>query len=118
MGQLRKRSVAAFGGSDDRSHLRTLEYRAKPLAPTRQWSNDMGILDTLKDAVVLIQKADNIELNRTILNLQTQVFELVEENRALKDKLVVRDQLSHRQNAYWKGDDGPYCTRCWDAENL
>ena len=46
----------------------------------------MGILDTLKDAVTLIQKADNIELNRTILGLQSQVFDLVEENRRLKDK--------------------------------
>ena len=72
----------------------------------------MGIVDTLKEAVVLIQKADNIELNRTILALQTEVFGLLEENRGLKAKIATHEQLSWRKNSYWIGDDGPFCSRC------
>ena len=80
----------------------------------------MGILDTLKDAVTLIQKADNIELNKTILDLQSQVYAQFEENRRLKEKIVTREQLVFRTNAYWTRDanDGPFCSRCWDAEAL
>jgi hypothetical protein len=25
-------------------------------------------------------------------------------------------QLSFRKNSYWQGDDGPFCSRCWDSE--
>ncbi len=76
----------------------------------------MGIVDTLKETVGLIQKVDNIDLYQKMLELQTQTVALVEENRALRDRLAVRDQLAFRRNAYWRGDDGPYCSRCWDDE--
>lgn len=76
----------------------------------------MGILDTLKEAVGLIQKVDNIDLYRRMLELQTQVYSLVEENRALKERLTVREQLTFKGNAYWMGDSGPFCSRCWDVE--
>lgn len=74
----------------------------------------MGILDTVKDVVTLMQKVDNIELIRRMLELQTQVVALNEENLALKERLTTQEQLSFRDNFYWRGDDGPFCSSCWD----
>ncbi len=76
----------------------------------------MGIFDTMKETVALLQKVDNLPLYRKVLELQNQINELVEENRRLKDRLGTRDQLTFRKNAYWRADDGPFCSRCWDSE--
>lgn len=76
----------------------------------------MGILDTVKDVAVLIQKADNIELVKQVLALQIQAQDLVEENRLLKSKLATREALAFRKNAYWLAEDGPFCSKCWDAD--
>lgn len=76
----------------------------------------MGILDTLKETVSLMQKIDNVDLYRRMLELQTQVMALFEENRSLKEQLATRAQLTFKKNAYWMNDDGPFCSRCWDTE--
>ena len=76
----------------------------------------MGVLDTLKEAVGLMQKVDNIELYKRMLELQSQVVTLVEENRALNERLVTREKLSFSKNAYWLDDAGPFCSSCWDKE--
>jgi hypothetical protein len=85
----------------------------------------MGVIDTVKDVVLMVQKVDNIDLVKRILEMQQQVFTLVEENRDLKDKnralqetLTTREQMVFRKNAYWKGDDGPFCPQCFDAGGL
>jgi hypothetical protein len=75
----------------------------------------VGVIETTKEAISLIQKFDNIELMR-MLNLQTQVVALEEENRALKQKLATKERLVFRKNAYWMGDEGPFCSRCWDTD--
>ena len=92
----------------------------------------MGILDTAKEAVQLVQKIDNIELYRQILDLQSEALKLVEENgvlksriRELEEKFVIKQQLLHRENAYWISvedgtprdvRDGPFCVHCWDKD--
>jgi len=78
----------------------------------------MGVIDTMKDVAGLIQKIDNMELRRRAVELQQQVYDLVTENRALKDRLATRDQLTFRKDSYWKGDEGPFCSRCWDGESV
>src|SRR5688572_11422516 len=76
----------------------------------------MRVLDTMNEFVGLVQKADNIELFRQLVELQMQVVALVEENRALKERLPLMENLVFQHNAYWLGDVGPHCSRCWDAE--
>jgi regulator of replication initiation timing len=90
----------------------------------------MSIIENIKSIANILQKADNIELYRKILDLQTDAMELVEQNyelknevRELKNKLSFRGNLIHRNNKYWKlndqGDeDGPFCTTCWDVKEL
>lgn len=84
----------------------------------------MGVIETVKDVAVLVQKLDNMDLVKRLVELQEQVYEVVAENRDLKDrnrileeKLTTREELAFRKNSYWKGDDGPFCSRCWDGEN-
>jgi regulator of replication initiation timing len=45
----------------------------------------MGILDTAKDVITLVQKADNLELVKQVLALQTDIMKMMEENRGLKE---------------------------------
>ena len=85
----------------------------------------MGVVDTVKDVAFLIQKTDNVDLLRRAVELQQQVYALVDENRPLQDqvrvlkhKLSTRDEMAFRKNAYWKGDEDPLCPRCFDAESL
>jgi hypothetical protein len=85
----------------------------------------MGLMETAKEIASIAQKIDNIDLVKRIMELQEQVFAQVDENRnlkeevrALKARLETRDQMVFRRNSYWRGDDGPFCPRCFDAEAL
>jgi len=83
----------------------------------------VGIIETIKDVAVLVQKADNIDLVKHVLALQTQAQELIEDNRSLKEKLKDLEgllqfakNLSFRTPFYFAtGDAAPYCPRCWEA---
>jgi hypothetical protein len=81
----------------------------------------MGIIDNLRETVSLVQKVDNLELYRQIISLQLEVMALVEENRSLKRRLELSEQLVLKDNAYWRKDgdrpDIPFCMRCWDSES-
>jgi hypothetical protein len=87
----------------------------------------MGILDTAKEAVQLVQKIDNIELYKEVLNLQSEAIKLVNENTALRnqisaleDRLKVKEALRFEKNSYWveqkNSKEGPFCTLCWDKD--
>lgn len=91
----------------------------------------MGLIEDAKEAVKLVQKIDNIELYRKILDLQSEAMELMEELREkdeiinkLKSTLSLKGKLICEHSAYWlKNDknevvDGPFCTRCFDVENI
>jgi regulator of replication initiation timing len=87
----------------------------------------MGILDDVKSVATTIQKIDNIDLYRQILNLQGEILKLVEENNdlrgqisSLKEKFAIREQLIFEKNAYWLPSErghktGPLCSNCWDV---
>lgn len=87
----------------------------------------MGVIDTAKEAVQLVQKIDNIELYRTILDLQSDALKTVEENSKLRDRIkeletafAIKDTLVFEDNSYFvvkdSSKDGPYCTICWDTD--
>jgi len=87
----------------------------------------MSIIDDIKSVTKTIQQADNIELYQKILDVQAGALEVVEENnklrdenRELKEKLKVKENLKYERNSYWieAGDkkDGPFCSRCWDVD--
>ena len=87
----------------------------------------MGVLDTAKDAVQLVQKIDNIELYRKILDLQSDALKMVDDNAKLRDRIkeleaafAIKDSLVFENNSYFVRkdtvQDGPYCTLCWDTD--
>ncbi len=87
----------------------------------------MGIVDTAKEAVMLVQKIDNIELYKKNLDLQSDALKLVEENGRLKGEIKeleeafqIKDTLTFENNHYYvvkdNEKDGPYCTYCWDKD--
>lgn len=86
----------------------------------------MGLLENIKDAVSIIQKADNLDLYRQILDIQREALEqqeamykLQDENRELKDKLALKGRIiRHREPVITIEDDPtPYCAVCYGKEN-
>ena len=88
----------------------------------------MGLLDNIKSAVSVAQKLKDRKLIEHLMNLQMSVLEYQErlhnleaENKALKEKLTVKESLVVEHGVYFSktGDktDGPFCTRCWDSDD-
>jgi hypothetical protein len=84
----------------------------------------MGIMDTVKNLGGLIGATGNIEMMRLNVELSTQIMELHQEklevdaeNRRLRDRAVIARELKFRANSYWRGEEGPFCSRCWDADD-
>lgn len=82
------------------------------------------MLDNVKMTVDLARKLDNIELNKRIIDLQSNVLTLMEENARLKDdksalerKLATHTEFVFKNDAYWTASGhGPFCAHCWDAK--
>lgn len=83
----------------------------------------MGIIDTAKDVAILVQKADNIDLVKHVLALQTQAQEMLDENRASKarveelEKLLTFAKTVKFQAPFYfaENDSIPLCARCWEV---
>ncbi len=90
-----------------------------------------------KGAVELAERAKNIELKQKLLELREAGLELGEENLEksrqikaleqrvddLQSQLSLKAKLQFDGCAYWiqaqvegQPADGPYCQRCWDAD--
>ncbi|MBZ5638008.1 MAG: SIKE family protein [Acidobacteriia bacterium] len=88
----------------------------------------MGVLDALKDAGQLAKGLASIEDKQKLLDLQVAALEIAQrnaqleqENRELREKLRIRDELTFRENVYWRdgqADKGPFCPPCWDSRGL
>ncbi|QIB67805.1 hypothetical protein Ami103574_00050 [Aminipila butyrica] len=90
----------------------------------------MGWYDTIKDAVSVMQKADNIDVTKQLLEAQKEMMDIQQENFELKrtiDELNTIIEKSKkikysegRGAVYTIEEDGskqgPYCTCCWEAD--
>lgn len=82
----------------------------------------MGAIDNVREVGDLIRKFNDIELNRKILTLETEVIDLTRSNRQLESKveelnalIELKQKLVHRPPFHWlDGDPHPYCTPCWE----
>jgi len=90
----------------------------------------MGIIEDAKEVVKLVQQIDNIELYRKILDLQSEVIDLVQQNREkddtieqLKKAMELKGKMVCEFSAYYQLDEqgskvaGPFCTNCFDNEH-
>ncbi len=93
----------------------------------------MGMIDAIKDAATLVQKADNIDLYRVLLQVQQEALNLVQEKsllveenirlreqvRDLQAKAGARASLVRRDGMYFaEGDRDPFCPHCWETEQM
>jgi len=87
----------------------------------------MGILDNAKDIAKLIEKYNDAELYKKILDLRDEIFELRENNlnlkteiKALKEEKNINNKIVFEKPYYWLKDgdkkDGPYCQKCFDDD--
>jgi hypothetical protein len=85
----------------------------------------VGVVENMKDVADLIRKFGDIDLNRKILALETEVLDLTREKRRaeqkaeeLEEKLKIRDELVFREDQYYRkrgdAEEGPFCSLCWD----
>lgn len=90
----------------------------------------MGIIETAKGIVKIVQRIDNVDLNRKILDLQEELLTLVAQLREkeetiakLKKALGLKGKMRREHSAYWLKDDqgnttdGPFCTNCFDNKH-
>jgi hypothetical protein len=74
-----------------------------------------------------VQKIDNLELYKTILDLQSDALKVMEENgrlrernKVLEEAFKIKDTLVFEDNVYFTVNEGekagPFCTYCWDKE--
>ena len=87
----------------------------------------MGIYEAVKDVAQIVQKADNIELYKMLLDvqkmaldMQDEVTKLREENKALKDMTEFAKKIERHENTYVTLNDDEaktlYCSCCWDSD--
>ncbi len=89
----------------------------------------MGLYEGIKDVANLVQKADNIELYKQLLDLsaqaldmQSKISELTAENKTLKEQQDFSNKIERHKEPYLtlKGDEQQifYCSHCWDVKKI
>jgi hypothetical protein len=84
----------------------------------------MSAITEAKELSQLIHKLGNIDLERKVVALHGEVVELADKNRELQNRVrELEDQAKVRASMtykapFWfaKGDDVPFCPRCWEKE--
>lgn len=81
----------------------------------------MGMYEAAKDAAKILKEAGKIEeyqkileLLEKLLEMQKRIADLEKENQNLNEKFEIKKKLEYKNNSYWNGEDGPYCSRCWE----
>jgi regulator of replication initiation timing len=83
----------------------------------------MGILDNAKQVAQAVEEIHNLELYQRVLNLHSDIIELVEENNRLrnenqdlKKKLQLQEKMHFKAPFYYQdGDDTPFCPSCFES---
>lgn len=85
----------------------------------------MGLYDNIKEIANVVQKADNIELYKQLLDIgkealdmQETISNLKEENKRLKDELNLNKKIIRHKGKLYITLDGDnneihYCSNCW-----
>lgn len=84
----------------------------------------MSILENAKQVAKAVEEIHNLELYQRVLNLHSDIIELVEENNRLRGenqelnrKLELRGKMNFREPFYLQdGDATPYCASCWETK--
>jgi hypothetical protein len=84
----------------------------------------------LKALPGLLRRINDLQLYEASLEHRERVVKLSEDNETLRRMIAEREakvselqtflslrtQMHFTRNAYWRGNDGPFCPRCYDSE--
>ncbi|MEK7651336.1 MAG: hypothetical protein AAB377_02300 [Patescibacteria group bacterium] len=77
----------------------------------------------IKDLYAIFKEAGKIDEYQKILELlddslknREKIEELTSENKRLKEQLAVARKIRFENNAYYLGQDGPFCMNCYDSD--
>ncbi len=87
----------------------------------------MSWYQAMKDAARVFGEVKDAETREALANLKMEGAELAEENARLREEVQqlreqakVSESLEFVDPVYWrkleKSRDGPFCSRCWDAD--
>jgi hypothetical protein len=84
----------------------------------------MGVVEQMKEVADFVKRYNDIDLNRRILSLETEVLDLSRDKRRaeerveeLEEALKYKGQLTFKESFFWRdGDPYPYCPACWDGK--
>lgn len=83
----------------------------------------MELLEKLKSITLAVSAAGNYELYQQLQEISQQTYELTIENlqlkediRKLQDKQKNEETRIYKNGVYYFGEDGPFCTKCYDDE--
>jgi hypothetical protein len=86
----------------------------------------MSIVENVKAVADLVKQYENMDLNRKILNLETEVLDLTRDKRRADHKIEeleeaprFKEKLTYKAPYYWlEGDSDPYCSNCWSTKRV
>jgi hypothetical protein len=105
----------------------------------RDSATNMGMVENFKDVISIVQKLDNIELYRKILDLQAEALRLSgdlitkdQELRSKERRITELEELTRFQATVVIADNGfyfdrdqsgrpmghPYCPKCWEVNRV
>jgi len=83
----------------------------------------VGILDNAKQVAKAVEEIHNLELYQRVLNLHSDIIELVEENNRLRAEneevhKTLRKKMEFKEPFYYQeGDETPFCPSCMESND-
>lgn len=74
----------------------------------------IGLLKGVKGAQEI--REDLIDAKAALLEARQENIDLGQRVQQLEEAARLRDELTFKNNVYWKGDEGPFCPRCFDSD--
>jgi hypothetical protein len=84
----------------------------------------MSILDNAKQVAAAVHEINNLELYQRVLNLHSDIIELVEQNTRLREEnkeltktVSLKQKMNFREPFFYQeGDNTPFCPSCWESQ--
>ena len=91
-----------------------------------------SLITPAQQAFSIAKKLKNTELQAKLLDIQTEankwqaevnqlhtdVSVLTKKNQELENVLTNREELVKKGDAYWRKDNTPVCSHCWEAKRV
>lgn len=80
-----------------------------------KWDNMLGLVTGTNDPVTL----------KAVIEVQKEMSQLLQENQELRQEIhdlknvqILRSEVKKIGNTYYKGEESPFCTNCFDTKGI